>query len=177
MLATTGPRRVMNAIRSQICRSSLTSFLLLVTCSSDQESSGRLHVSQTACSIAQLRRLLAIDTTSMLRVSRTIALGDATEGSEVEIFLDKNEPRILHVTYYGETGRAQEAYYLADSESFVRIRREVRYSAPVTVERTPRIQSSATDSLWACNGQPILAVDSATAPTALRAVHAMLRPR
>ncbi len=57
--------------------------------------------------------------------------GFSAEGGELELYLDGDQPRAVFVTFYGETGRADEKYYFDKHGEVIFVdRQESHYNEP-----------------------------------------------
>ena len=90
-------------------------------------------------------------------------LAGTSEGAEVTVYYASHAPRLIVATFFGETGRATNRYYLRDTATFVLEREELDYARPISVERRPRIVSRVKSVTYFCEGQPLNAVYAATA--------------
>lgn len=55
----------------------------------------------------------------------------SAEGGEVTGYYDKNSLKKIHAVFYGETGRAEENYYLNNKGLFFVFRKEIFYDKPM----------------------------------------------
>lgn len=148
---------------------------LSTACSGDVRAPEKSAASQLSCTSASLRALLATDSSKLRRADRTASPGQTAESGEAAVFYAESTPRLIRATFFGEMGRAQELYFLLDSLSFVRVRAEYRYAAPITTERNPSVSSTASDTVWVCGGHAQVAADSAAVQDALSTVRQLLR--
>jgi hypothetical protein len=148
---------------------------LSAACSGDGRANEKPVATQPSCSDTSLRALLSTDSSTLRRVDRPTSPGQSTEGAETAVFYAGPTPRLIRATFYGETGRSRELYYLLDSLSFVRVRAEDRYTKPITPERNSSISSTVSDTVWICAGRAQANADSAAVQDALTTVRQVLR--
>jgi hypothetical protein len=104
-----------------------------------------------ACDRTTLSRLLQTDTSGLMR--QEVDAPDelkAGEGTSVVTYHDGAVPAVLVVTYFGETGKATDSYYLLRPTDYVVAHDEVRYSEPISEDRAPRIQSADRAEYFFC---------------------------
>jgi hypothetical protein len=121
-----------------------------------------------------LRALLATDSATLRRVDRPAPPGQSTAGGDAAVFYERSTPRLIRVTFLGETGRTQERYYVLDSLSFVRVRAVTTYAKPITVEPDPVAASTASDTIWVCGGRALARTDSTPVQDAVTTVRQLL---
>ena len=148
---------------------------LSAACSGDGRATEKPAETQPSCSNESLRALLATDSSTLRRVDRPTSPGQSTEGAETAVFYAGSTPRLIRATFYGETGRSKDLYYLLASLSFVRVRAEDRYTKPIAVERNASISSTVSDTVWICSGRAQAMADSAAVQDALTTVREALR--
>jgi hypothetical protein len=102
------------------------------------------------CSVETLGRAAAVDTAQLRRVKRESAPGKSTEGGETTIYFQGDRPRVIVISYYGETGRTVVRYYLAAPDQYVAEQEVVDYTEPISMRARPVIASRRPSALYVC---------------------------
>ncbi len=102
------------------------------------------------CSVEALGRAAAVDTAPLRRVKRESAPGRSAEGGRTTIYYDGPQPRVIVITYFGETGRSVTHYYLASPDQFLVQQEIIRYEEPITHQLPPVIASRQPSTLYVC---------------------------
>jgi len=136
-----------------ITRMALSLVLGTTACgSSAARESGQVEGSNQSRDCAgDLRTAAAIDTSKLGRREVDGPPDKSAEGSTIVEFRDALQPKLLVVTYFGETGRTWYAYYFASPTSYLLRIHEERYAAPLTAE-SPVVADSSSRELVVCNG-------------------------
>lgn len=129
-------------------------------------------VATDTCSLEALGRAAAVDTTRLRRVKRDAAPGKSAEGGETTIYYQGDRPRVIVISYYGETGRTVVRYYLAAPDQFLVQQEVIDYAEPISTRAQPVIASRLPSSLYVCGEtvrDPVTQEDLAEIRSDLRA--------
>ena len=102
------------------------------------------------CSMERLGRAAAADTSHLRRVRRESAPGKSAEGGETTIYYEGDRPRVVVISYYGETGRTVVAYYLAAPDQFLVQQEALEYAEPISTRGQPVITTRVPSTLYIC---------------------------
>ena len=102
--------------------------------------------SSTRATRAEIDRAAAETDAALPRMRRAARdlFGQSTEGAQVALYSAADTLKKVVVTYYGESGRASECYYLRNG----RVQRFARMDARYTRPMSGRIQSSTFERVW-----------------------------
>jgi len=100
--------------------------------------------------VETLGRAAAVDTVQLRRVKRESAPGKSTEGGETAIYYQGDRPRVIVVSYYGETGRTAVRYYLAAPDQYMVEQEVIDYAEPINMRARPVIASRRPSTLYIC---------------------------
>lgn len=87
------------------------------------------------CSLFHLGELLNLDSTKLRRAKATAIPEQHAEGARAQAYFDGNAPRIVVATFFGESGRSTERYFIGDSLDFVVDREEMYYRQPLDASK------------------------------------------
>lgn len=110
----------------------------------------RHSVATDTCSVEALGRAAAVDTTRLRRVDRDAAPGKSAEGGETTIYYQGDRPRVIVISYYGETGQTVVRYYVAAPDQFLVQQEVLEYAAPISTRAQPLIASRLPSTLYVC---------------------------
>lgn len=102
------------------------------------------------CSIERIGRAAAADTSRLRRVKLEFAPGASSEGGETIVYFDGAQPRVIVITYFGETGRAVIRYYLAAPDQYLVEREELRYTASIGTRSRPVATVRIPSTIYVC---------------------------
>lgn len=105
------------------------------------------------CDSDTIARIAALDTAHLQKVERKFAPEDNTEGARETTYLEAGVPRIVHQVYFGESGRLDQTYFVADRNNYLVQREERRYAQPITVAQTLVVISRSLAVAHVCRGQ------------------------
>jgi hypothetical protein len=91
-----------------------------------------------------------VDTTHLHRVKRESAPSKSAEGGATTIYYERDQPRVIVIEYYGETGRTVVRYYLAAPDQFLVEQEVLRYEESITMRVPPVIASRQPSTLYLC---------------------------
>jgi len=131
-----------------------------------------------SCDIERLERAAATDTTRLKRIKLDAAPDQSAEGGETVAYFDCKQPRVIVITYFGETGRAIVRYYLADRDHYLVEREKFRYKQPISVQSRPVLLARIPSAKYVCGKNavdPVSPDDLAHARSALESTLADLR--
>jgi hypothetical protein len=97
-----------------------------------------------------LGRAAVADTSHLRRVRRESAPGKSTEGGETTIYYEGDQPRVVVISYYGETGRTVVRYYLAALDQFLVQQEAIEYAEPISTRGQPVIVRRMPSTLYIC---------------------------
>ncbi len=106
-----------------------------------------------SCSVKALARAAAADTTRLRRVAWDSAPGKSAEGGQTTVFYDGIQPRVILITYYGETSRTVARYYLAAPDQYIVEQETVEYAEPIGVKAHPVLKSRRPSTIYVCGQQ------------------------
>lgn len=127
------------------------------------------------CDLGELGHLVVVDTSVLQRRDIQDTVRGSTEGQEATAYFDGNSrrPSVIAVTYFGETGRVEEHFYLRDSATFVLHRDESIYAGPMS-DQPPKIASLVRQVIYVCNGRPAISEYTETGGRAIESVRRLL---
>lgn len=105
------------------------------------------------CTRDALSQLVATDTTRLTRTDYKDLESESSEGMLLTAYADHLRPHIVVATYFGETGRTVDRYYLASGEDFVVERVTLQYAHPIYLETVPEIVSQERKVVYYCEGR------------------------
>ncbi len=121
---------------------------------SSDRAPGSLRVLQSrvedTCSVQMLARAAAVDTSRLRRVNVAQAPDKSAEGGETTFYYQGDEPRVVVITFYGETGRTVVRYYLAARDKYVAEQEVITYAEPISVRSRPVIIARQPSVLYVC---------------------------
>jgi hypothetical protein len=129
------------------------------------------------CDRARLGTVLVLDTASLTKTQWSGPSSQSTEGALVETWSDSTGPRIVHASYFGETGRTNLSFYILARRYFVVASENVLYENPLSIEPQPRVRSRVPDVIYICDGQVDQRGDSALAANAEVELNSLLAHR
>jgi hypothetical protein len=128
-----------------------------------------------SCDKRELDALRAVDSTRLTRRELSTEPGQSAEGSSAFVYLDVDRPQLVVATYFGETGRAVERYYVRDSLTFVLEEGELHYDKPIA-QGPPAVASEAEQApLYVCQGRVVQGPADADVGDALATIASLLR--
>ncbi len=130
-------------------------------------------VPSDSCSVEALGRAAAVDTARLRRVKRDAAPAESAEGGETTIYYQGVRPRVIVISYYGETGQTVVRYYLAAADQFVVQQEVLEYAEPISSRAQPVIASRLPSTLYVCGEttkDPVSQEDFARIRSDLRSV-------
>lgn len=112
-----------------------------------------------SCSMDAIGRTAAVDTSRMRRLTRALAPGESAEGGEMTAYFQQDQPRVVVIQYFGETGKTIVRYFLASPDQYLVEREELRYARPISINSRPTIVARLPTTLYVCG-------TTSTAPSA-----------
>lgn len=111
-----------------------------------------------------------------MRHTRKELSPQVSEGSSILILSDRQRPRILKFTDYGESGRSEKKVFLLDSLNFMVWRTELLYDRSVSAQRSPAVASARFNVYVVCAGTPVADPDGEASDVLARVAAALRRP-
>jgi hypothetical protein len=115
-----------------------------------QSTQRALLVPTDSCSLEALGRAAAADTSHLRRVTHNSTPGKSGEGGETTLYYDGDRPRVVVITYFGETGQTVVWYYLAAPDQYIVQQEVIEYDQPISSRSQPVIARRLPSTLYVC---------------------------